>query len=289
MTGNRDSRIERTSVAIGRYILTRILTVRIVGLCLFLMLAVWVVHGRIGRLEALAGLGLTASLVVQFRLWDDLESVQADQLRYPGRVLCSVRHRGVFWAIMMIAGVANGALLGRWAGPPGWIAFGWLVVMTLMVYRWWPSGGAQDEYGLSRLAVLVKYPVIVAVLGWRGGELTLWSDLAALLVVAASLVAFELHDDPRFVVSKYRPRLVFWSVAVLAFSGPLLFEAGWEGDQRVAGGVLILFIVGFVPLVLPLTAWGKRNRIRLGWMSLVTAGWWMISQRVVSCGALGKL
>lgn len=163
----------------------------------FLPLAVFLAAaGQAGALSwepvgLVHGVLLALGLVLQFRLWDDLESLPTDRLEHPGRVLCQARSLAPFLVLLGTTGVLNTVLL--LSAPPALMGYVALCAVALGWYRWLaPTLGPGL---LSAHGLLLKYPAFVVLLHLARGE-------GALPVLVPGLVylcfcVHELLDDQR--------------------------------------------------------------------------------------------
>ena len=128
---------------------------------------------------------LALVLVLQFRLWDDLESLPEDRVEHPGRVLCQARSLTPFRVLLGATTGLNTVLLlsAPWA-LMGYVA---LCALALAWYRWLAprlSRGALAAHGL-----LLKYPAFVVLLHLALGEGGL-----PLLVPGLVYLCFCVHE-----------------------------------------------------------------------------------------------
>jgi len=133
---------------------------------------------------------LALGLVLQFRLWDDLESLPEDRTEHPGRVLCQAGSLSPFLALLGATVALNTALL--LSAPRALLSYSVLCTLALAWYRWLAprlSRGALAAHGL-----LLKYPAFVLLLHLALGEGAL-SPLVPALVYLCFCVHELLHDQ----------------------------------------------------------------------------------------------
>jgi hypothetical protein len=133
---------------------------------------------------------LALGLVLQFRLWDDLESLPEDRLEHPGRVLCQARSLTPFLALLGATATLNTVLL--LSAPRALMGYAALCALALAWYRWLAprlSRGALAAHGL-----LLKYPAFVVLLHLASGERAL-PPLVPVLVYLCLCVHELLHDQ----------------------------------------------------------------------------------------------
>ncbi len=163
---------------------TRVLQPRIALLWLA-VLAAALAAGAAAAWTALA----SAALVVQFRLWDDLEDVPHDRVHAPDRTLVRSASLGtlrvVLWTSIALLGLAIASVQG-W---PHAAAYALLVAAVAVLYRALAAAGPQRP--LRSQLVLLKYPAFVLLLA---ADPAAPRALAAALALYAVLGAYEWRD-----------------------------------------------------------------------------------------------
>ncbi|MDY7227211.1 hypothetical protein [Hyalangium rubrum] len=164
---------------------------------------------------------LALGLVLQFRLWDDLESLPEDRREHPDRVLCQARSRTPFLALLGITVAFNTALL--LASIPALLGYAALCGAALCWYRW--LAPRLPHGALTAHGVLLKYPALVAILHAASGEGTLPPLVPSLVYLC--FCVHELLHDRRLLSSPGMPRLLraemltLWAASVaLCLSSP---------------------------------------------------------------------
>lgn len=195
----------------------------------FLPLAVFLVTAAQARALSWEPMGLAHAvllalgLVLQFRLWDDLESLPEDRVEHPGRVLCQARSLTPFLALLGATAALNIALLR--SAPQALLGYAALCALALAWYRWLAprlSRGALAAHGL-----LLKYPAFVVLLHSVLDEGPL-PPLAPVLVYLC-LCVHELLHDRRLLSRPGMPLLLkaevlaLWTVLALSFLQTLNF------------------------------------------------------------------
>jgi 4-hydroxybenzoate polyprenyltransferase len=144
--------------------------------------------GALGRRLLLA-----LSLVVHFRVWDDLADRGPDAVRHPDRILVASGRLGPFHALWAAAAAASAALLAT--GPwPARRLLAW-ALLALALGAWYAAFRRRVGHPLLRAhVVLVKYPVFVYLLG--GETARPLPRLLAALAVYLALCAYEVLHDP---------------------------------------------------------------------------------------------
>jgi hypothetical protein len=157
---------------------------------------------------------LALGLVLQFRLWDDLESLAEDRLEHPGRVLCQARSLTPFLVLLGATATLNTALLLH--APHALLGYAALCALGLAWYRWLSprlSRGALAAHGL-----LLKYPAFVVLLHVASGEEVLPPLMPGLVYLC--FCVHELLHDQRLLSRPGMPMLLraellgLWALSV---------------------------------------------------------------------------
>ena len=182
------------SKALGSYLYTRFPAMRYIPLAVFLATAGLAASppAQIWHWVLAATLALT--LILQFRLWDDIADRDHDRETHPTRVLCHTRDMKPFLIAAAALFVLNGTFLAWHPGhSPKLIAYLVFCTYLLAWYRLRPI--ATNARLLNSQLVLLKYPVI----GWLIGVPAADTDLALLLSCLFSVylifIIFEILDD----------------------------------------------------------------------------------------------
>ena len=173
--------------ALGAWRATRVPLPRYLGLAAFLAWAALcadVTHFA----QAATVFVFAFTLVLQFRLWDDLADRTLDRSAHPERILAAAEGVKPFVAAVWLLGGGNA--LGLASSFETSIGLGF-VILNIATAAWY---GSHRERGLTHVLVLhLKYPAFVLLLAP--------AHTAALAIAAASvyaaLVAFELLDADR--------------------------------------------------------------------------------------------
>ncbi len=150
------------------------------------------VSGSANRVKLALDFMLAVLLVSQFRLWDDLQDVDADRVRHPDRVLCrqsSLRQFRLAVAIMCLVNCA--AVLASKSLTTA-IVF---AASNMVFYIWYNVLRSFFRTWMSSIFVLTKYPAFLFVMV-DGRELRDKTSLAvAMIVVFAAACIYEvLHN-----------------------------------------------------------------------------------------------
>jgi hypothetical protein len=154
--------------------------------------AVWAVGGGVEAIAVAATLGLAVVLLLQFRLWDDLQDLERDRCLHPERVLVRANPAPFRFACALLAS-ANIALLVI-AGSRG----GAQILAGLDLFFWLAYGPLRPRFSdrIWRFQILLlKYPAFVCLLATALGASIRIRPLVAAVAVYLCACAYEaLHD-----------------------------------------------------------------------------------------------
>jgi hypothetical protein len=153
--------------------------------------ALWATGLRPTAASVALALGVGVGLLLQFRLWDDLEDLERDRVRHPERVLVGA-NPVQFQLIGIILAGANVLILAV-LSPIAALGLVGLDISFLIAYttlRRWLSDRVWRFHVL-----LLKYPVFVCLIAAPVGRVLPWRLLAASCVVYVCACTYEtLHD-----------------------------------------------------------------------------------------------
>lgn len=160
--------------------------------------ALWATATRPTPASLARPVGLAVLLLLQFRLWDDLEDRERDRAVDPDRVL--VRSQAAPFRFVLnalaIGNLALCAIVGSVAAVTG------VAVLDLTFWLAYRRLRPRVPEGVWRFhVVLVKYPAFVGLLAMTTGALTAGRLLAAALLVYACACAHEAVHDRRALVA----------------------------------------------------------------------------------------
>lgn len=136
---------------------------------------------------------MALSLILQFRLWDDVADRQRDKQVHPDRVLSRTPDIRPFLVAATVLFVFNGALLAWYHGPVFRIAA--YILLCACLAGWYFLRSTSMVPGLLNSAlVLAKYPVIAFLVG-AGADHELPLLLSCLSSVYLLFVIYEIRDD----------------------------------------------------------------------------------------------
>jgi hypothetical protein len=173
------------------YIRTRIARGRIALLWL-LVFGACIAAGPTASIAIIAWVALaSALLIVQFRLWDDLEDVLHDRVHHPDRTLARSTDLTRFWRSLGISIIVAVPFFGVFSGKFHALAYLLLIVWLWLLYRLLrPSPAARV---VRSMLVLAKYPAFVLLLApepWRV------RTAAVAMTLYLVLAVYESRHDP---------------------------------------------------------------------------------------------
>lgn len=201
---------------LSRYVRERLPARIFVPLSLFLAAAAGIGAGASDLAGYVLRSGVAFTLVLQFRLWDDLESLVSDRIAHPWRLLCRMPDPVLVFRLLPILAAINLAfvygLSSNWTRP---VLL--LVLVSLFALGYHLARRVRlRPLGASHL-LLLKYPMFVWILSPpRVPELS----VPLLLAMAAVFLSFAiheiLHDDGLRSAPGAMPLAVAESVFVIA-------------------------------------------------------------------------
>lgn len=105
--------------------------------------------------DVVSNLALAGFLVIQFRLWDDLNDIDHDRLQHPDRVLCRLVSHSYFRFALAILFVLNSVALSLTKSPPAVTVF---IVLNVVFLLWYSVLRGWFGKSLHAHFVLTKYP-----------------------------------------------------------------------------------------------------------------------------------
>ncbi len=196
------------AVDLAAYLRSRVLTRRVLLLVLLVSGAI-LAGSETVRVEETPALALlTAWLVAQFRLWDDLADRDWDRLRDPQRVLVGTQHVKSFTGLLFASILLVGATLLLRGQMRELLVYAILVGLLGFLYHT-PLGAGLSRALRSGL-LLSKYPLFVFIVG--AGGLAPRATWVALCLYGL-LVAFDWRDDPELrAVATLPGSVVAWGL-----------------------------------------------------------------------------
>lgn len=139
-----------------RYRRERLPMALVLSVAALLTVAATAASGRVNAADVVWNVALAGSLVIQFRLWDDLNDIDHDRINHPDRVLCRLESHSHFRFVLAILFAINSGALSLLKSPQTATVFIVLNIVFLLWYR------VLREYFAAFLhvhVVLIKYPV----------------------------------------------------------------------------------------------------------------------------------
>jgi hypothetical protein len=153
--------------------------------------AVWAAKTGAGASVA-ATFGLAVVLLLQFRLWDDLEDRERDRRRHPARVLARANPTPFRWACALVA-AANIVLLVIAGSRDAVLGLACLDLFFWIAYG--PLRRRLSDRAWRFQILLVKYPAFVGVLATAFATPTrMRLCMAAAAVYVCACVYEAIHD-----------------------------------------------------------------------------------------------
>ncbi len=137
---------------------------------------------------------LAYSLVLQFRLWDDLSDVERDRVEHPERTLCRTKRMKLFRWILFGLFVMNFGLI-VWLKPVNVVVV--FLSLNWVFWLWYrmPQQNRLNDW-LSYHFVLLKYPIFVYLIRPDATGTATGSLLLAMVLVYLCFCVYEVLHDP---------------------------------------------------------------------------------------------
>ena len=175
-----------------RYRRERLPMALVVSVAALLTVAAPVASGKVSAADVLRNMLLAGSLVIQFRLWDDLNDIDHDRINHPDRVLCRLVSHTPFRIVLAILFVMNSVALSLLKSPQTATVFIVLNIVFLLWYR------VLREYFSAFLhvhVVLTKYPVFAFLIADEPTAKNKTSIVLMMVVVYGGACIYEyLHN-----------------------------------------------------------------------------------------------
>jgi len=170
--------------------------------------------------DAIKGFFLSYTLVLAFRIGDDVADLPRDLVHTPGRVLVRASSRTPIIVLALL--VASGAVLTMLSQPWPGARIALFATMTPLLGVWYHARGRLRGGPLIGAHVLLlKYPAIALLACARWDSLTLYSALPTLGAIYLGLCIYEQVHDRAVRESRGAP-WVFAAEIVLLGGLPLL-------------------------------------------------------------------
>jgi len=185
---------------------------------------------------------LAASLVMQFRLWDDLSDVDSDRSFFPDRVLCQAKSLAGFRIVLGLSFVVNVTLLAAYKAELAVITF---LVLNFLVLAWYSfRGRVRFSSVFSQTIVLLKYPVFVYLLGsYPGGAERMLNSSYSMSLTFLCFCIYELLHDSRVGPIKRVQKWLMIDMVAMVLIGILMLN-----DLMGRSRMLVFLQAGLVVL-----------------------------------------
>ena len=161
------------------------------AIALHLLLAWWAAGAEPTAARLAPAAGLAALLLLQFRLWDDLEDRHRDRVTHPERVLV-VASPEPFRRALVVIGLGNLVVLA--AAPSAAALAGLAVLDAAFAAAYRLRAGVADP--VWRFGVLLlKYPVFVGLIAAAAGAPRTFRLAIAMAVMYAAATAYEAYHN----------------------------------------------------------------------------------------------
>jgi len=226
---------------LGDYLAGRIPPGIYLPLAAFLAVAAFAATSSAITQDWLWTVGLAFTLVLQFRLWDDIADLGHDRIQHPDRLLCRTANIRHFYYVAGSLALINAVLITF--SFQGWDRIGGFLTLCLGLLAWYHWRPRESGYFLlNGHVVLLKYPAVVWLItpeleGGPGGRLNF---VCCLLSVYLIFAMYEILHDQR--------------------------SRALNGVAGVLGGEMILLTSTWVVI-----AWGMRESATSG-LLVVWAG-----------------
>jgi 4-hydroxybenzoate polyprenyltransferase len=174
---------------------------------------------------AILGCVLAYTLVLVFRIVDDLADLRSDRLRHPGRVLVRASSVAPIVVVALAIAVADIPIMLSQPRPGTRIAvFGAISLFLGLWYHWRARLGVGPLAGAHVL--LLKYPVISLLTCARWDDLTMHTALPSVGAIYLGLCIYEQVHDRAVRESRGAPWIFAAEVGILAGLPLLMLSTG---------------------------------------------------------------
>ena len=239
------------------YLYTRFPATRFIPLAIFLAAAGLASASSSHLFPWVLAVALALTLILQFRLWDDIADRDHDQRIHPERVLCHTQNLKPFLTATGILFVFNGLVL-FWLHDSSFKPIGYLVLCVYLLawYRLRPITTPVSL--LNSHLVMLKYPVIAWLVGTSAADSDMVLLLPCLFSVYLIFLIFEILDDTSL------GRLPGAIVSLMASFSFLIcvwvFIAFWSRPHTNSASMAIWPIIILSTLILGISSFLKLNR-----------------------------
>ena len=153
----------------------------------------WAVDAEPTAARLVSAAGLATLLLLQFRLWDDLEDRRRDRATHPERVLV-VASPAPFRRALVVIGLGNLAVL---AAAPSAVAPAGLVVLDVAFAAAYRLRAGVSDHVWRFGVLLLKYPIFVGLIAAATGAPPTFRLALAMTVMYAAASGYEAYHNRR--------------------------------------------------------------------------------------------
>ena len=214
--------------------------------CAALLVVAAMAGGRsLNPIEAGLSLLLAITMLLQFRLLDDLADRNHDRVHHPNRVIVQAPTLQPFLGLAVVCAIVSAALIVRGSGSmTGLLVFLALNVSLLLWYtlfRRWATSRM-----LAYHVVAAKYPVFVYLLGTEGRPG--WNLLLAMALVYFCFSAYEVLHDRQLQAEPWAEKTLNLELALLLAVAALMTTVLVEHGSALAVPQALLSVGGLLVL-----------------------------------------
>ena len=163
------------------------------ALLLLLAFAAWRLVSPRTIQTAAMDLAIAVTLLLQFRLGDDLVDLPHDRKEHPERILCQVENPASFWRFVGTLELAGLALVLSQRPVSAWLA--WFAAQALLGL-WYSRPWRKHWRAIDYHIILLKYPALVFVIASRN-DVEVFQGVLVLLGAYLILCVYEAVSDPQ--------------------------------------------------------------------------------------------
>ncbi|MBC7965883.1 MAG: hypothetical protein H7Z17_08155 [Fuerstia sp.] len=164
----------------------------VLSVAALLTVAATAVSERVRAADVVWNVALAGLLMIQFRLWDDLNDIDKDRIDHPDRVLCRLVSHSHFRFVLAILFIINSVALSLSKSPQSATVF---VVLNVVFLLWYSVLRGYFNAFLHVHLVLTKYPVFAFLIADEPTSKNKTSVVLMMVVVYGGACIYEyLHN-----------------------------------------------------------------------------------------------
>lgn len=181
-------------IDILRYRRERLPIALVLSVAALLTIAAAAASDRVRPADFVWNMAISGVLVIQFRLWDDLNDIDIDRINHPDRVLCRLVSHSHFRIVLVILFVTNSVALSLTKSLHAATAF---IVLNAVFLLWYRVLRKHFREFLHVHLVLTKYPVFAFLIADEPTLKNRTSVVLTMVVVYGGACIYEyLHNRP---------------------------------------------------------------------------------------------